>query len=346
MFNKLTSEKIVPLILFVLLIFCRIPWAEESVNSVVAKENNIPGSTAFTNPGKTMDMGAEWESRPISHEDQAEKADIAIVLDQHLYPALLPLIEEYAGKNNLEIAVLDGTCGISAGKLREKKADMAGFCCPPGETDRLPGLAFHTIGIASLALFVNETNPLTDIDLKTTQNIFRGHITHWKELGKDIPIATGKEMIQPIGRLHCKARPGHWRLILDNEDMFSPRLHEVSTIPDMISNVEKKRGAIGYETLWMVEKYEDPIKVKVLRINGYSPFDNEALVAGDYPFYRTFSITTWTDEPAKKSSARELAVYIISNAHRIDSKYGIIPVQKLRQAGWKFTGNELTGEPD
>jgi len=305
-----------------------------------------PPISAFTDPAKTIHMGKEWESRSIIHERQAEKADLSVVLDQHLYPALLPLIEEFSKKNNLKVAILSGTCGISAGKLREKKADMAGFCCPAGETDRLPGLSFHTIGIGSLALLINRVNPLNNLPLKSARDIFRGRINHWKVFGKDIPSGTGDEIIRPIGRLHCKARPGHWRLILDNEELFSARLHEVSTIPDMIAGIERKQGAIGYEVLWMVEKYKKGNKIKILSIDGYSPYDKEALVAGKYPFYRTLNITTWTSESAKNIEADKLADYLIRNAQRIDPRYGIIPVQKLRKAGWKFIGNELTGERD
>lgn len=327
-------KKIAPFLFLFLFLSFHFAWAEEL---------SVP---LFTDPSKVIDMGEAWDDQSIMHEGEAEKADLSIVLDQHLYPALIPLIKEFAKKNNLNIAVLNGTCGISAGKLREKKADMGGFCCPAGETDRLPGLAFHTLGIASLALLVNEANPLNNLDLERTKDIFSGRVTYWNAFGEDIPKAIGDEIIRPIGRLHCKARPGHWRLILDNEDMFTPRLHEVSTIPDMISNVERKPGAIGYEVLWMVEMYKGLHKIKTLKINGYSPYDNEALAAGNYPFYRTFNITTWVNEPAKSRWGHDLAIYLIDKAPRIDSKFGIIPVQMLHRAGWKFTGNELTGEPD
>jgi len=344
MFNKQVLCLIVTPFLLPAFFFIHPASAEDSSGSMAVMAREQLRGPAFTDPGKVVAMPVEWMNRPISREGWAEKADLAVTLDQHLYPALLPLIQEYARKLKLDIAVQEGTCGISAGKLREKKADMGGFCCPPGETDRLPGLAFHTLGIGSLALLVNRANPLSDIDLETARNIFRGRVNFWKVFGAGIPDVIGDEIIHSTGRLHCKARPGHWRLLLDNEDLFGPRLNEVSTISDMISCVARKRGSLGYETLWMLRKYDGEGKVKRLRVNAYDPYDNAALIAGNYPLYRTYNITTWTQQPARNAIADDLANYIISNFNRVDTKYGIIPAKKLRDAGWKFTGNELRGE--
>lgn len=160
-----------------------------------------------------------------------------------------------------------------------------------------------------------------------------------------MPPGFGKNRIRPFTRLHCKARPGHWRLLLDNEDLFSPRLTDVSTIPDMISNVESSRMSIGYEMLWMVEKYSKEGKIKLLRLNDQDPTDNEALISGAYPLYRTYSITTWSDGPARNPIADELVDYLIENFGQVEPRYGLVSARALRQAGWKFSGNELVGEP-
>ncbi len=50
-------------------------------------------------------------------------------------------------------------------------------------------------------------------------------------------------------------RAGHWRLLLDNEDLFGPRLHKVEAMPDMISRVARNPAAIGYETQWVTAYY-------------------------------------------------------------------------------------------
>lgn len=87
---------------------------------------------AFSNPNIQLDMPDDWKQQPVKYDKWAGNVNLAITLDQHMYPALLPLIKKYARQNNLNIAVNEGTCGISAGLLVRKAVDIAGFCCPPG----------------------------------------------------------------------------------------------------------------------------------------------------------------------------------------------------------------------
>ncbi|MDM8566315.1 substrate-binding domain-containing protein [Candidatus Halobeggiatoa sp. HSG11] len=307
------------------------------VTTTVWAADELLAGKAFTDPSKQIDMPKEWIEQPIQYEKWAEGADLAVSLDQQLYPALLPMIQEYAKQNKLKIAVQEGTCGTSAKAIKDKIADIAGFCCPPSETDRLTGIKFHTIGIGSLALLINPENPVDNLTFKQVQKVFQGNIFRWSDVNGP------KRMIQVLGRLHCKQRPGHWRLILDNEDLFSPRMSEIGTISDMISEAADNPYAIGYETLWMRENYQSKGNTKLLSIDSVAPTDNDKLISGDYPLYRTFNITTWEQKP--NVEAQKLAKYLIEQAGNIDPKYGIVSVQKLRAAGWKFQDNELIGEP-
>ncbi|MBE9562184.1 MAG: substrate-binding domain-containing protein, partial [Proteobacteria bacterium] len=254
-----------------------------------------------------------------------------------LYPALLPFIQEYAKQNKLDIAVQEGTCGTSAKALKDKIADIAGFCCPPSENDRLTGIKFHTLGIGSLALMVNPKNPVNNLTFNQVQKIFQGSIFRWSD------VNGSKKMIQVLGRLHCKQRPGHWRLILDNEDLFSPRMSEVSTIPDMISEIANNPATIGYETLMMSDHYKSKGEIKALSIDSIAPTDDKKLLSGEYPLYRTFNVTTWESKP--NIEAQKLVKYFIEQIKNVESKYAIVSVQELRAAGWKFKDDEIIGEP-
>jgi phosphate transport system substrate-binding protein len=302
-----------------------------------------PAGPAFTDPSYRVPMPNGWEKQPIKYESWAKGADLAVTLDQHLYGTLEPLIRRYAKDNGLRIAVNEGTCGISSGMLSRKSVDIAGYCCPPGDSDRLPGIRFHTVGIASIALIVNPDNPVNNVTLAEARGIFTGEYYNWSELapkgwkGRPPPIRT-------IGRLHCKTRPGHWRLLLDNEDLFGIRLQEVGTIPDMISLVAENSGAIGYEVMWMVRRYESTGRVKPLDIDGVSPTDDNALVEGRYPLYRTLNITTWEGGLAKPE-AEKLKDFILKSAKDLDPKYGLVPASMLKSKGWRFMGDELVGAP-
>jgi len=298
----------------------------------------------FTDHTSTINMPASWKKKPIVYDKWSEGADIAISLDQHLYPALLPLINEYAKIHALKIKVKNGTCGITAGMLSQKKVDIGGFCCPPGLVDRLPGLKFHTLGIAAIALLVHKENPTKNITIREAREVFQGKLDKWSDLKSNKEKKLGADNIQSIGRLHCKKRPGHWRLLLAHQDLFSPELHEVGSIDDMIVSISKNRKAIGYEVLWMAQLYRNKGLVKPLMIDGFVPTESKHLISGKYPIYRTFNITTWNDKNQANDKALHLVEYILKRVSDIDKKFGIIPFTFLREAGWKFHGNELVGE--
>ncbi len=302
---------------------------------------------AFSGPAKQVEMPEEWKKQLIKYQNWAKNADLAISLDQHLYPALLPFINKYAKENGLNIAVKEGTCGISGGLVSGKAVDIAGFCCPPGLSDRLPDLRFHTVGISALALQSNPDNPVDNITFEEAQQIYQRKIIQWSELltedgqqGPDIPIYA-------VMRFHCKKRPGHFRLLLENEDLFSPGVKTVGSIQDVMLQVYGNRGAIGgAETLYMADyQYNQDRRLKPLKINGYSASEPDHLISGKYPLYVVYSITTWEREGVKNPNTQKMVNYLLKEAKNIDKNLGIVPSDRLREAGWKFDGNELVGEP-
>jgi len=306
--------------------------------------SNLTAGPPFTDPARIIDMPDDWKKKPIQHDSAADGADIVVTLDQHLYPALLPAIRKYGEMHNKKIIVHDGTCGISAGMLSNKSADIGGFCCPPALTDRLPGLRFHTLGIAAIALIVNQSNPIDNVSFKQARQIFAGDVNDWSRLS----TSDGKKgpglPVQPVGRLHCKLRPGHWRLLLDNKDLFSANLLEVGAIPDMISIVSSNEQAIGYEVLWNLIHHKNKGPAKVLKINNYNPHNSDDLISGNYPLYRVYNITTWGEDHTSNPDAQKLAEYLLEQTDQLAREHEIVPASRLRQAGWKFRDNELVGE--
>ncbi len=307
--------------------------------------SNLAGSS-FDDPLLIQEMPEEWKKQPIKYNSPDADADVVITLDGQMFDAWERIIEKYAAENKLKIITNSGTCGVSAGGLSRKSIDIGAFCCPPHPTDRLPGLKFHTIGISAIAIFVHPDNPVDNITVKQAREIFQGKTYRWADVMTEGKDRRTSFLIQPVGRLHCKLRPGHWRLLLDNEDLFSPGLLEVGAIPDMISQVLINKRAIGYEIPWMTRYYKNTGNVKILRIDGYGPDELSHVMSADYPFYRAYSFTTWEADNVKNPQAQKLVEYIIKQAEHLDSKYSFIPASRLRQAGWKFRNNELVGEPD
>ncbi len=315
-----------------------------SANTTVTDADGFRGP-AFTDPSGTVtDMPPAWINQPIQIEPEFSQAELAITLDQQIYAQLLPLIQDYAARHQTQIAVSNGTCGISAGLLRRKAVDVGGFCCPPSLADRLPGLRFHTLGIAAIALITHPSNSVDNLSFAQAQRIFQGEISDWAQVDR-VVIQGKKSPIHVIGRLHCKLRPGHWRLLLDNEDLFTTDLIDVGTIQDMLGAVTNDRYAIGYETLWMIEHSGGTQRTKVLSINGIKPDDRLALARGRYPLYRVYNITSW-EGAAGKPLARELVLYLQEQMTNLDKKYHMVSASELRHYGWRFNAEELIGEPE
>lgn len=317
-----------------LMIFCWIPMS-------MAESLQHSHAPVFSNPDELAPVPDGWESRPIEYLGKHKGADLVVALGQQSFPLFRDLIQEYAKSNHLRIVVEQGTCGITSGRLLKKKVDVGAFCCPPSKTDRYPGIEFHSLGISAIALVVHPDNLLTNVSSEQAKKLFNGQIARWSELDPD-----SDHLVQPVGRLHCKTRPGHWRSLLNSGDEFSPRLFEVGVIPDMISQVSRNVGSIGWETPLMVDYHQKKGKVKMLYIDGKSPMDIENLARGNYPLYRSYTLTAWAADTEKSRRAKKLIRYLQRYVENIHKDIGFIPVSKLRAYGWKFKGDELIGEPD
>ena len=115
---------------------------------------------SFSDPNTLGLVPENWEKLPFKYDKAHENADLVVALGQQSYPIFHKLIADYANQNKLNIVVKQGTCGLTAGRLRKKSADVGAYCCPPGKSDRLPGLQFHSLGISPIALIVHPNNPL------------------------------------------------------------------------------------------------------------------------------------------------------------------------------------------
>lgn len=306
------------------------------------RDNPMPGP-AFSDPAVLAPVPDDWQKRPMARVPT--DADVSVVLDQQIYPALVPFIQEFARKEHVKIAVQSGTCGTAQGGLSRKELDIGGYCCPPERADRLPGVKFHTVGITAVALIVHPRNPIDNLTRDEAQQVFSGQLRHWRQIKSPQKQGTLDDAVFVATRLHCKTRPGHWRLLLDNTNLFSPDVQDVGSIPDMIRTVAITLPAIGYETNWHVTLHAPTASVRTVRIDGVDSRDEEALAALRYPLYEVMNLTTW-EGPENNPVADRLVAYLLAKAGDVGKVYGLVPAERLRKAGWKFKDNELIGIPD
>jgi len=295
---------------------------------------------SFSDPAQTQDMPKEWRDKKITYDESAKDADLVIDMNQQIYPYFIPALNKFAADEGIKIVILEGTCGKSAGRISHKQVDLASFCCPPGKIDRLPDQKFHTIGIMSLSLLVNPENPVKGVTLEQARAIYQGDIGNWSEVEGESLI------IKPLASLHCKLRPGHWRLLLGHEDDFGQDMLEVGEMSDMIALVAADKAAIGIETDLVAKRFKERGVVRSMDINGYSTNDLDSLLNLNYPLYRTFVFSSWSREDLSTNLSRKALKVIMDEAERIGPSIGLAPPSMLRKAGWKFQDDELIGEPD
>jgi hypothetical protein len=69
------------------------------------------------------------------------------------------------------------------------------------------------------------------------------------------------------------------------------------------------------------------------------------VASGKYPFYRTFNMTTWRHDSGKREQTLKLIHHLRDFIERNYQRSSLVPVSMLKAAGWKFSGDELVGEP-
>lgn len=319
-----------------------------TLSTAHAEPDNALNNNEFSDPEHIANVADDFASQEIQYDKKVGNVDVVISLGQQTYPALHKVVENIARKQGITLDIQQGSCGSTAKKLLKKSVDIGTYCCPPGKTDRLPGLEFHTIAIAPLALTTNSSNSISNLSISNARKIYQGQYVSWSDVPEhqsELDKLAGKK-IQPVIRLHCKKRPGHWRALLDNQDEFSPRSQAVGTISDMIKQVSDNTNAIGYETLFMLKINRDKGALKILSIDGNHPDDLDKLLKAEYPLYRTYNLTTWTSDNNKNEKAEKLLTAIKKHIEENAAQYSFIPASQLRLSGWKFKKDELIGEPD
>ena len=99
--------------------------------------------------------------------------------------------------------------GIKTALNNTPENETFGFvCCPLSKKEvEQKKLLVYPIALEPVLIVVNESNPGSDLSAEQVRAIMRGDITNWKAVGGE------DEAIVLVTRLHCKARPGHWKTI-------------------------------------------------------------------------------------------------------------------------------------
>ncbi|MCG6970487.1 MAG: substrate-binding domain-containing protein [Gammaproteobacteria bacterium] len=212
--------------------------------------------------------------------------------------------------------------GVKAAKQNAPHHETFGFvCCPLSEQEiKENHLKVWPLAKEPILILVRDDNPVNNVSEDQVRAIFRGDITNWQEVGgPDSPIVL-------VTRLHCKDRPGHWKLILPNAKEFRQQRLNVKSAAAMVQRINDFSSAIGHTgSTW---KFKPTDRVKALTINGVAP-TAENLANGSYPFYRQLSAIT-NDKPSKDVIKLIQEAQYGASFHNVAKQYNLLPSNPLK----------------
>jgi phosphate transport system substrate-binding protein len=195
--------------------------------------------------------------------------------------------EVYMSKNkDVTIQVTGGGSGTGISALINGTTDICNSSRPMKRTemDKLKQ-RYNTLGVEikvaidGIALYVNETNPVSELTLDQVKRIYQGKITNWKDAGGvDSKIILYSRENNSGTYVYFKDN------VLEGED-FSPSAQNMPGTAAVVNAVSKDKNSIGYGG----EAYGKGIKFIKIKKDEKSPAyppSAEYVNSGDYPISR------------------------------------------------------------
>jgi len=224
------------------------------------------------------------------------------------------------------VQVTGGGSGVGIAALINGGTDICASSRPIKDKEKEQVRARHgrevteiPVALDGIAIFLNEANPVEELDLEQIEAVYRGRITDWKDLGG-----------QP-GKIICYGRENNSGTymyfkehVLKNQDFAA----EVQTLPGtaaVINAVLKDKMAIGYGGIGY-SKGVKAIKVAARKGDKSVAPDMEHVVAGTYPISRKLFFYT-IGEPA--GEAKAFIEWVLSEeGQKICQEVGYYPLRR------------------
>ena len=177
-----------------------------------------------------------------------------------LLPLTQELAEDYLEEHpEGEVIVTGGGSGVGIAALMENTTDiaMASRRIKFGEKMKFAeaGLEAREVIVAydALAVVVNPSNPVTQLTREQLEDIFRGKITNWKEVGGE-----DRKIVVYSRETSSGTYEFFKESVLDNKNYMSSILSMPAT-GAIIQSVKQTKGAIGYIGLAYLNRYVKPL---------------------------------------------------------------------------------------
>jgi phosphate transport system substrate-binding protein len=171
-------------------------------------------------------------------------------------------------------ALLNGTTDIADASRTMKKSEMEKL------KSRYSSLGYETKAAKDgITLYVNETNPVSELSIDMIKGIYLGEITNWKDVGGP------DQKIILYGRENSSGTYVYFRdNVLDGKD-YSPTMQSLPGTAAVVNAVAKDKIGIGYGGA----AYAKGVKIVKVKKDANSPAYEptpETIKQGQYPITR------------------------------------------------------------
>lgn len=214
--------------------------------------------------------------------------------------------------------------------LLDGKADII-FVTEPSteelELAKKAGIEIEVIPVVKEAFvfLVNKKNPVDAISVKQIQEIYKGNIKNWKDLGgpdKEIlpyqrPENSGSQTI--MLNMVMKGIK-----IMDAPKELKPA--EMSGLIEVIASYDNSDKAIGYSVYYFANSMYNKETIKFVKVDGVEP-NNDTIKSEKYPYTSAYYAVLKKTE-AKDSNARKLLAWVLSDeGQKLAEQSGYVPLR-------------------
>jgi phosphate transport system substrate-binding protein len=212
------------------------------------------------------------------------------------------------GSGDGAAALVDGRCDIaSMSRFMKAKEFQAAV-----EKGIFP--VAHVVAMDGVCVIVHPSNPLEALSKGQVQQIYKGEITNWKQVG-------GPDMrIVVISRDTSSGTYETFHGLVMNKEKMAPTVEYVNSNQQAYSRVKTTRGAVAYVGLGFVDRH-----VRALKIDGILP-SRKTIASGDYPVSRPLFMFT-NGYPKLGSMVHKFVTFHLSEkGQEIIEAKGFVPV--------------------
>jgi len=278
-----------------------------------------------------------------------ENVDISPAKDLQLTPeeypvvdgstATIPLSEGFAAsvmQTTVEEArqyVMHNTTHDAYINLVDGKADIIFVTSPSKDEldyakEKGVELAVTPIVNEGFIFLTSTENPVTDLSFRQIQDIYRGKIKNWNEVG-----GADMDIIAYQRPDNSGSQTGMYDLVVPESEIAKAptemKLQGMGDLVEAVADYENEPGAIGYSYYYYVTDMWINEGVKLLSVDGVKPTP-ETISDGTYPIMTHYYAVTRKDEAADSSTSKLLSWILSSEGQKIAEQAGYIPMGNVK----------------